>query len=162
VSVAEVVGALAVVISLIYVGMQVQDNTRAVRSATANDTTNAISAWYENLATDPQSVEIWYQGMNDPDSLSEQEWLQFLCLVHALMLKYQTAFYLARQGTLDSGISNSNTGTIAGTRELPGTQRYWAQRRSLFEPEFRAYFNDIMVNGVTNSELEATYRPAQS
>ena len=34
---AEIVGAFAVVISLIYVGIQVNDSTAAVRAASAND-----------------------------------------------------------------------------------------------------------------------------
>ena len=36
-SVAEIVGAFAVVISLLYVGIQVNDSTKAARSAAAND-----------------------------------------------------------------------------------------------------------------------------
>jgi hypothetical protein len=157
-SIAEVVGALAVVISLIYVGMQVQDSTRAVRSATANETTNAISAWYENIAVDPETVQLLYAGASDPDSLTAEQWLQLVYLLHGLVLKYQTAFYLAREGTLDSNISRSITGTISGNRESPGFLRYWEQRGSLFEPEFKAYIEDILVNGTTNTDLEAAYR----
>jgi len=35
-NVADVVSAIAIVISLIYVGLQVSDNTKGTRSATAN------------------------------------------------------------------------------------------------------------------------------
>ena len=36
-SIAEIIGAIAVIVSLIYVGYQVNDNTSAIRSAAAND-----------------------------------------------------------------------------------------------------------------------------
>ena len=36
-SVAEFAGAFAVIVSLVYVGHQVNDNTSAIRSAAAND-----------------------------------------------------------------------------------------------------------------------------
>jgi hypothetical protein len=157
-SVAEVVGALAIVISLIYVGVQVDDSTRAVRSATANETTTAMSAWYESIGSDPRSVQLIYAGMSDPDSLAAEQWLQFVYLIHGLVLKYQTAFYLAQEGTLDSNISQTITGTISGNRESPGLLRYWEQRGSLFEPEFKAFVEDILVNGTTNKDLEAAYR----
>ena len=38
-SVAEIMGGVAVVISLIYVGVQVNDSTSAIRSAAASDAT---------------------------------------------------------------------------------------------------------------------------
>jgi len=41
-SVAEIVGGVAVVISLIYVGLQLNDSTSAVRSAAASDATVLI------------------------------------------------------------------------------------------------------------------------
>ena len=156
--VAEIVGAVAIVVSLIYVGAQVEDSTRAVRSATANETTNSISAWYESVGNDPRSVRIFYAGIRDPDSLSAEDWLQFVFISHALLLKYQTAFYLAQEGTLDTDISRTITSTLSGTRESPGFLRYWAERGSVFEPEFRAYVDDIIANGTTNTGLGAVYR----
>jgi len=42
-SIAEVIGAIAIVVSLIYVGIQVNDSALATRSATANDTSAAMS-----------------------------------------------------------------------------------------------------------------------
>jgi len=156
--VAEVVGAVAIVVSLIYVGVQVEDSTRAVRSATANETTNAISTWYESVGNDPRSSHVFYTGMRDPDSLSPEEWLQFVFLSHGLLLKYQTAFYLAQQGTLDTNISQTITSTLSGTRETPGFLRYWEERGNVFEAEFRAYVEDIVSSGTTNTGLEAVYR----
>ena len=45
-SIAEIIGAFAVVISLIYVGVQVNDSAGAVRSASANDANVAVQSWY--------------------------------------------------------------------------------------------------------------------
>ena len=57
-SVAEPIGAVAIVISLIYVGIQVNDSTRAVRSATANETSAAISSWYTQVGGNPQATRV--------------------------------------------------------------------------------------------------------
>ena len=45
-SIAEIIGAFAVVISLIYVGVQVNDSAGAARSASANDANSAVQDWY--------------------------------------------------------------------------------------------------------------------
>ena len=45
---AEVIAAGAIVISLIFVGMQLRENTIATKSANANASVAAIQDWYEN------------------------------------------------------------------------------------------------------------------
>ena len=45
-SIAEIIGAFAVVISLIYVGVQVNDSASAVRAASTNDANVALQSWY--------------------------------------------------------------------------------------------------------------------
>jgi len=51
-SLAEVVGAVAVVISLFHVAAQIRQNTRAVRSATAQSVHEHYASWYHLLAGD--------------------------------------------------------------------------------------------------------------
>ena len=51
-SIAEIIGAFAVVLSLIYVGVQVNDNAGAVRSAAANDANVATQSWYMQIGAD--------------------------------------------------------------------------------------------------------------
>jgi len=50
-SIAEIIGAVAVIVSLIYVGLQVNDNTAAVRSAAANDASVAMQVWYLEMGS---------------------------------------------------------------------------------------------------------------
>ena len=54
--IAEIIGAFAVVISLIYVGAQVHDSASAVRSASANDVNVALQSWYLEIGTDRKPV----------------------------------------------------------------------------------------------------------
>ena len=161
-SIAEIIGALAIVISLIYVGIQVNESTRAVRSATANETTAAISAWYIEIGNNQQAAELYARGMADPESLSSGELAQFIYLTHGLILEYQAAYYLSEEGTLDQELRESITNNLAGVREMPGYQLYWSQRGSLFKPNFREFVDDILVNGATNTDSEALYRSGDS
>ena len=119
-SVAEVIGAVAIVISLIYVGVQVSDSTRAVRSATANETASALSNWYGQLGTSEQASQVFINGITDPDSLSREELFQFVIQMHGLMLEYQAAYYLSQEGTLDTELQESITNTLLGVKDMPG------------------------------------------
>ena len=158
--IAEIVGAVVIVVSLIYVGIQVNDSTRAVRSATANETTAAMSAWYVTVGSSEQATRVFYDGMTNPESLSNQELTQYIYMSHGLFLEYQAAFYLSQEGTLDLRLQQSLVNTIAGVREMPGFLKYWQQRRDLFEPGFREFVDDLIANGATNVNVEELYKPA--
>ena len=62
-SIAEIIGAFAVVISLIYVGVQVNDSATAVRSASANDANVALQNWYLQIGSDEQTSGLFYEGL---------------------------------------------------------------------------------------------------
>jgi hypothetical protein len=156
--IADVIGALAIVISLIYVGIQVNDSTRAVRSATANDMSAAISSWYAEIGSNSQATRVFLNGVANPESLSREETAQFIYMMHGLQLEYQAAFYLAQEQTLDVELQEALTNTIAGVRAQPGFKMYWAQRRESFEPDFRTYVDELLTKGVTNTNLERLYR----
>lgn len=51
---AEIVSALGLVISLIYVGIQVTDNTSAIRSETASNSSTEFIDWYKHVSDDPK------------------------------------------------------------------------------------------------------------
>ena len=54
-SIAEIIGAFAVVVSLIYVGIQVNDSAVAVRSSFANDANVALQNWYLQIGSDQRA-----------------------------------------------------------------------------------------------------------
>lgn len=157
-SVAEVIGAVAIVVSLIYVGIEVNDSTRAVRSATANETSAALSSWYAQMGTNPQAIQMFGTGMTNPESLSRDEFLQFLFQMHGLMLEYQAAYYLSREGTLDAELQEATTNTLLGVRDLPGFILYWEQRKGLFRADFRQYVEELVQSGTTNTDMQRGYR----
>ena len=160
-SIAEVIGAVAIVISLIYVGVQVNDSTRAVRSATANETYSALSSWYGQLGTSQQASQNMWKGMTAPGSLAPEELFQFIVQMHGLILEYQAAYYLSQEGTLDEELQESITNTLLGVRELPGFALYWGQRRGLFKPDFRQFVDELLATGTTNKEMERGYVPQE-
>jgi hypothetical protein len=161
-SIAELIGATAIVVSLLYVGIQVNDNAQAVRSATANETSAAISSWYAQIGSSPQATQVFLDGITNPAVLSREETAQYIYLLHGLMLQYQTAYYLAQEQTLDAELQESITNTLSGVREMAGFHMYWGQRRDLFQLSFREWVDDLLVGGDTNTNLEELYRMRRS
>src|SRR5262245_58164029 len=61
----QIIGALAVVISLFYVAHQIRQNTNAVRSATAQSVHEHFANWYRLVAADAELSRIVVNGLKD-------------------------------------------------------------------------------------------------
>lgn len=157
----EVIGAIAIVISLVYLGIQVSDSARAVRSETANSSSTSMSNWYVSVGSDKEASRIVFNGFTAPSQLDRLETAQFIYLIHGLFLEYQAAYYSSVQGTLDVEMQESLTNTILGVRELPGVELYWSQREVVFKPSFREFASKLLKTGKTNS-VSKLYELAES
>jgi len=160
--IAEVIGAAAIVVSLVYVGIEINENSRAVRSAMAKESTTAVSAWYTALGSNQQATHAFRVGLVEPEAISEDELAQFFYLAHGLMLEFQSAFYISQEGTLDQALQDSITRTLSATAHLAGFQMYWKQRAEIFYPEFRAHVEEIIAAGPDNGEFQELYTSPNS
>ena len=142
---AEIVSALGIVVSLIYVGIQVTDNTSAMRSETASNASTEFIDWYTHISSDPELMDVWLRGVTAPDTLDEQQSLRFVFLLHIIMLQFQNNDYLVEEGTLDAKMLSAINNTLATIRGTPGFEMYWSLRRELFNPEYQAFVERLML-----------------
>jgi hypothetical protein len=89
----QVIGAIAVVISLIYVALQIRQNTNAVRSATAQAVHEHFANWYQLVAADAELAQLAASGLRDYSSLSEQERVRFISAFMAFLTYSRNAFF---------------------------------------------------------------------
>ena len=141
----EIVGAAAVVVTLIYLAIQIRDSAKASRSAAVTDATGGIQAWYHELGTNPQTAGLFLNGMANTDVLSRQQQFQFLMLVHSIFLGFQRSYFLSKAGTLDVGLRDSIGTAVQAVNHLPGIHFYWEQRKTFFQPEFVAWVEELLA-----------------
>jgi len=144
--IAEVFGGIAILISLIFVGVQFSENTKATKSANASATMSAMANWYVQIGNNSQSSELFYNFMADPNALTPQQRFQAVMNLHGLFVIFQNSFYLSKEGTLDSEMQNSLTSAMLGVLDQPGFEFYWENRKLFFFKEFRLYIEDIIAN----------------
>jgi len=143
-AVGEIIGAIAVIATLIYLAIQVKDSARATRSEALTDATTAMQAFYLEIGSNPQASELFLDGLTNPDSLSKHAQYQFVFLLHSGFLGFQRTFFLAEKGTLDIHLRDSIGTAIHAVNHLPGMQFYWRQRKAFFQPEFVDWVEDLL------------------
>jgi hypothetical protein len=141
----QIIGALAVVISLFYVAHQIRQNTNAVRSATAQTVHEHFAKWYHLVAADDELAQIVAKGLRDYGSLSEKERVRFVATFMAFLSYTQNAFLKWREGLLASPLWMGWEHVIMNLVGAPGGKAFWKDRAYMFGDEFRRYVEtDLM------------------
>ena len=142
--IAEIFGGIAILITLIFVGIQFKENTKATKSATANAANAITIAWYTETGNNAQSTELMWDYIKDPKSItSKAEKYQVTILLHGLFLAFQNSYYLVNEGTLDQNVHESLTASLKAVKNQLGFLEFWENRKSLFFEEFRDYLTSI-------------------
>jgi hypothetical protein len=129
-AIGEMVGAIAVVITLVYLSVQTRQNTRAVRHATTRGVMEDANAWRFRIVEDPAVSELFREGLRDPTSLSANDRYRFRMLLDALVFHWQHAVLA------DEPIPDVN---VTRVLRRPGGRWYWSRTKDQLTPEFIAY-----------------------
>ena len=69
--IAEVIGAVAVVATLLFLAIEIRHNRMATQAATVDGQSAGINALNTVTVSDPEFAKIWIEGLADPDRLDE-------------------------------------------------------------------------------------------
>lgn len=140
----EIIGGIAIIISLLFVGLQLRENTKATRSSTATSTIDTMTNWYVVMGTNGEASSSFYRFLENPESMTKEERLQHIYNFHGLFLAFQNSYYLSLEGTLDERIPKSLNQVIYGVKDQPGFKLYWKSRKSIFFEEYRNYVDNLL------------------
>jgi hypothetical protein len=143
--IAEIIGAVAIIVTLVYLSIQVKDSARASRSAAVTDATTAMQAFYQELGSNPTTSKLFLDGLTKPESMSKEAQFQYLMMMHSCFLGFQRSFFLAREGTLDVSLRDSIGTAMHAVNQLPGMHLYWRQRKRYFQPEFVEWVESLLA-----------------
>jgi hypothetical protein len=99
-TVIEAAGAGAVLLGLIFVGLEVKQNTAAMQAATIQGLADSSQEQLLMLASNPELIEIQQKAITEPDQLSEIEARQNFLIERSRWLRSHVAFQQFRRGTL--------------------------------------------------------------
>lgn len=133
---AEIVAALAVVASLVYVGREVRSNTAAVRGAAVQEVSSASQEVLISLATDSALTRIHQIGTQDPSALTEAEAYRFNVFQRQLWLGMQNVYFQNEFGLLEPRVWAAYHRIICDALANPGTRDAWPIHRGALDADF--------------------------
>ena len=134
----EIVGGTVVVITLVFLVVQLRQHTHALVSATVLGSHNTTLTVYGMLIEDSM-IEVLVKGMPDPASLTAVEKAKFHAFWTATLQNYQQTFFQIRSGTYEKSLYDGWWQVLRNNFLSPGFQLHWAQRKFILSAEFQRF-----------------------
>ncbi len=144
-NIAEVFGMLVVAITLIFLTVQMRQNTRAVRMNTIHGISESSRAQYALVGGSEQVAAVYRTGMISPQELKNVARVQFYALMHNQVRGYEDAFYQQEEGALDARYWAGMHGQMINTSSQPGFTEYWNDRRGWYSESFQRHVEDVLI-----------------
>ncbi len=139
-AVGELVGGVAVVGSLLYVGLQVRQSRKEVETSNNQAQADAHAAYLIAISADPALSHAFrklFREKNEREPLTGEEEERLVPILHAAFTQFQMAFYGHEEGFIRQDWRDHLAGALAGWLDAPFVQRWWAEQGDFYGPAFR-------------------------
>ncbi len=101
-AIGEILGATAVLVTLLYLAAQIRQNTKSATTATYESAMSAFTQSNMTVAGNPNLASIMVRGSIDPDSLDPEEAYRYSTTMRAYANQWLKQLRLYEQGALSA------------------------------------------------------------
>ena len=138
-AIGEMVGAIAVVVSLIYVGVQLRQNTRATRVSTSQAFIQIHGGEADPIVREPAFRDIYWRGLAGASNLQGSELAAFGAWTGSTIRAWESFYFQWKAGAFEDPIWSGWNQQFLDLFGYPGVQEVWTIRRHHFSEEFREF-----------------------
>lgn len=161
-AIGEIVGAGAVVVTLVYLAFQIRQNTRSNQVSAEIQALEQLSKWVTRISTDKDAQRLWDLVADGSEPLSAEDSGQYLWIMGELFWLVESAFVQYRRGYLSKAAWMRFERTLVGTLNNKLTREWWENREVPHSPEFRGYVDQLLRTGNTDWRPQKTSRESSN
>jgi len=149
-AIGEVVGAAAVVITLVYLAIQIRQNTKQIEENTyavrAAAIESSLSYTFNNRAavfSDEGTAKVYEKGLESIDSLSGTELLRFRLIVNNIFDAFLNMYSQTKRTNFSPEIWQSQAFLLSRVLDSSGGAWFWENQRGAYPEDFQAEIQRI-------------------
>ena len=141
----EIVGIVSVVGSLVFVGIEIKQNTSAVRGATQQAVSSQVSEMYRIVSENERMAELINRALNgaSKSDLSEADYVSFWNFQMMGLRRIENIYLQFKNGLLTTDAFSRIGMGIYRTKLV---REVWEERRGDFEKDFVIFFENLRDN----------------
>lgn len=158
-AVSEVIAAIAVVASLIYLAIQIRHNTKEIEEqnrahelGTLSDLAGRFTNFRSYIIENEKTALVWQKGRDDLDSLTPEERFQFDYLACELFWGFAMLDLYHGIGGIDKSTMELTRDNISRHALTPGLKQWWneSELKNDYPENFIKFINDMYDNRLSD------------
>lgn len=148
-AIGELVGGVAVLVTLVYLALQTRRNTAQLQETTRTNRLHAMRGLNDTghdlrmiLFQHPDLLDFYISGLVDYESLDRKNRIRFSLYQSDVMLLFQEAFRRNRDGFIDPEMWAGTERAHDEVLRTPGFKQFWRARKKAFNPSFTDFVDE--------------------
>ena len=146
-AIGQIIAAVAVIPSVVYLAVQIRNQNKESRRATANTFMLHWSDFRKSLSDSGDFAAIHLRGLQSFDDLDPVEKLRFGSGLGRIFILSEGLYLFYLDGALASELWRTFEQTTADLAAYPGVQAWWATRKHWHTAKFRAVVDRMISEG---------------
>ena len=139
----QLVSSVAVVLSVLYLGIQVRRSTRVAKVAAQDTAASALRDVTKPFMENAELARIWRAGLEDIKALSAEDQARFFHAAHQFLKALETIHFHYVYGLLDVQLWEGWRELLRHYVASPGLEYYMTMRGEVFSARFRKFISEL-------------------
>ncbi len=141
--VSSIVSSFAVVASLVFVGLQMQQNARATRMAAAQSGLELLADNLGRVITTPDLAEL-LSNPDRADDFTDAEFLRVSNFLSTAFRQFEMLFIHKKYGLYEEDLWHGTEARLKQFVQAAEIQKWWIENRAFYAPAFAAYTDTVI------------------
>jgi hypothetical protein len=146
-AIANLIAAIGVIATLIYLSTQIRQNTKAVRSASVQNLVQSLSATAQAAVENEFIIPLLLKANTGDSALTEEERTRLHFWFVMTFRRFEGVYFQRELGFVDArvieGFERSNIDIIASK----SGQAWWTNSKEIFNSGFVSYVDELLKRG---------------
>lgn len=142
--VAEIISAIGVIVSLVYLSIQVRENTKQKSSQSHQLLRSDYLASIDHCTNGIANAEIFHKGLNGFSDMSVAEQACFHSLMHPVLHGLHSIWESQKAGLVSNDDLNATRDQFVSLIMTPGGYQWWTSFRHIPPPGIVGYIDESL------------------
>lgn len=148
--VSEIVAAAAILVSIVFLVIEVRRNTNETKRQSTEDATSHRSNFVRMIAADGELAELLGEGLTG-QGLSSSQWFRFNMFLYAIFVEFELNQRKFQSGGMDRDLWDAWLDAYCWWLQFPGVRKWWSLKPAGFTSQFRE-FVDRKISSIPVAE----------
>ena len=154
-AVAESLGAIGIIVTLIYLSTQLRQTNKALASATRNSWRDAVQVTNQINISSPENADVWYRAINLGETLEGKDFGIFQVQASAGLNAFENVYLEYLDGNIEESFWLSKARTVEYLLARPAGKAVWDiwAEAGIADPRFEAFVSGEIIPRIESNKM---------